>query len=144
LLAALLGNHTTACLPAFRLPWALHVFCLLTLAAPPINHSLYRPARPPASLPACLPSRFDFGEAGRLLYEFVWNDFADWYIEAAKARLYGGDAQAAQQVGIGCRGKKAGPFMDRMFWFRGLSSTLRSLRWAVLQQATALAALAAL
>ena len=25
----------------------------------------------------------------------MWNDFADWYIEAAKARLYGGDAQAA-------------------------------------------------
>lgn len=40
----------------------------------------------------------DFGEAGRLLYEFVWSDFADWYIEAAKARLYGGDAGAAAQV----------------------------------------------
>lgn len=22
--------------------------------------------------------RFDFGEAGRLLYDFVWSDFADW------------------------------------------------------------------
>jgi valyl-tRNA synthetase len=42
--------------------------------------------------------RFDFGEAGRLLYEFVWSDFADWYIEAAKARLYGEDAAAAEQV----------------------------------------------
>lgn len=49
---------------------------------------------------ACLP-RFDFGEAGRLLYEFVWSDFADWYIEAAKARLYGGDETAAAQVGSG-------------------------------------------
>ncbi|KAI3430578.1 hypothetical protein D9Q98_005171 [Chlorella vulgaris] len=42
--------------------------------------------------------RFDFGEAGRLLYEFVWSDFADWYIEAAKARLYGEDAAAAEQT----------------------------------------------
>lgn len=42
--------------------------------------------------------RFDFGEAGRLLYEFVWSDFADWYIEAAKARLYGGDEAAAAQT----------------------------------------------
>lgn len=45
------------------------------------------------------PRRFDFGEAGRLLYDFVWSDFADWYIEAAKARLYGEDAAAAAQVG---------------------------------------------
>ena len=45
--------------------------------------------------------RQDFGEAGRLLYEFFWFDFADWYIEASKARLYGGDAAAkrtAQRV----------------------------------------------
>lgn len=42
--------------------------------------------------------RFDFGEAGRLLYEFVWNDFADWYIEAAKSRLYGADATQATQT----------------------------------------------
>ena len=38
----------------------------------------------------------DFGEAGRLLYEFVWSDFADWYIEAAKSRLYGKDPAAAE------------------------------------------------
>jgi hypothetical protein len=42
--------------------------------------------------------RLDFGEAGRLLYDFVWSDFADWYIEAAKARLYGADEQAAGQA----------------------------------------------
>ncbi len=45
--------------------------------------------------------RYDFGEAGRLLYEFVWSDFADWYIEAAKARLYGEDVEAAAQVSAG-------------------------------------------
>ncbi|MEL1133910.1 valine--tRNA ligase [Desulfitobacterium sp. THU1] len=32
--------------------------------------------------------RFDLGEAARLLYEFIWNEFCDWYIELAKGRLY--------------------------------------------------------
>lgn len=31
---------------------------------------------------------FDLGEAGRLLYEFIWNEFCDWYIELTKPRLY--------------------------------------------------------
>ncbi len=34
---------------------------------------------------------FDMGEAGRLLYEFIWNEFCDWYIELAKSRLYAKD-----------------------------------------------------
>lgn len=42
--------------------------------------------------------RHDFGDAGRLLYDFFWGEFADWYIEAAKARLYGQDPQAALQT----------------------------------------------
>ena len=42
--------------------------------------------------------RRDFGDAGRLLYDFFWGEFADWYIEAAKARLYGQDPQAALQT----------------------------------------------
>lgn len=32
--------------------------------------------------------RFDLGEAGRLLYDFIWNEFCDWYIEMSKKRLY--------------------------------------------------------
>jgi valyl-tRNA synthetase len=32
--------------------------------------------------------RYDLGEAGRLLYEFIWNEFCDWYIELSKKRLY--------------------------------------------------------
>jgi valyl-tRNA synthetase len=35
--------------------------------------------------------RFDFGEAGRAAYAFFYDDFADWFIEASKARLYGDD-----------------------------------------------------
>ena len=42
--------------------------------------------------------RHDFGDAGRLLYDFCWGEFADWYIEAAKARLYGQDPAAALQT----------------------------------------------
>jgi valyl-tRNA synthetase len=30
---------------------------------------------------------WQLGEAGRQLYEFLWNEYCDWYIEAAKVRL---------------------------------------------------------
>ena len=32
--------------------------------------------------------RFELGEAGRIVYEFIWGEFCDWYIELAKPRLY--------------------------------------------------------
>ena len=38
---------------------------------------------------------WQLGEAGRQLYEFLWSEYCDWYIEAAKPRLYGGDAAEA-------------------------------------------------
>lgn len=37
--------------------------------------------------------KFEFGEAGRALYNFIWNDFCDWYIEMSKEKLNSGDAQ---------------------------------------------------
>ena len=40
--------------------------------------------------------RYDFGEAGRHLYNFIWDDFCDWYIEMSKLPLYGDDEQAKQ------------------------------------------------
>lgn len=33
--------------------------------------------------------QFEFGEAGRALYNFIWNDLCDWYIEMAKEDFYG-------------------------------------------------------
>jgi valyl-tRNA synthetase len=41
---------------------------------------------------------YDYSGAVKELYSFVWNDFCDWYVEAAKARLYGEDADARQAV----------------------------------------------
>ena len=38
---------------------------------------------------------YQFGEAGRQIKDFFWSEFADWYIEIAKIRLYGDDAEAA-------------------------------------------------
>ena len=36
---------------------------------------------------------YQFGEAGRQIYDFFWGEFADWYIEAAKLQLRrGGDS----------------------------------------------------
>lgn len=44
---------------------------------------------------------FDFGEAGRRIYEFTWDEFCDWYIEMAKESLYRGSAaDAARTRGI--------------------------------------------
>ncbi|MFS0787381.1 valine--tRNA ligase [Shouchella sp. 1P09AA] len=37
---------------------------------------------------------YEFGEAGRTLYSFIWDDVCDWYIEMAKLTLYGEDEQA--------------------------------------------------
>jgi valyl-tRNA synthetase len=45
-----------------------------------------------------LMDEYNFGEAGRQLYDFFWSEFADWYIEIAKIRLYGTDARAQATV----------------------------------------------
>ncbi len=44
---------------------------------------------------------YQFGEAGRQAYDFLWGEFADWYIEACKPRLQGSTAaggDAARQT----------------------------------------------
>jgi valyl-tRNA synthetase len=38
-----------------------------------------------------LMEEYSFGEAGRALYGFVWDEFCDWYIEIAKLALRSGD-----------------------------------------------------
>ena len=40
--------------------------------------------------------KFEFGEAGRHLYHFIWDDFCNWYIEMSKEVLNGDDEEAKQ------------------------------------------------
>ncbi len=41
---------------------------------------------------------YQYGEAGRQIYDFLWGEYADWYIEIAKIALYGGDEQARRRT----------------------------------------------
>ena len=40
--------------------------------------------------------KFEFGEAGRILYHFIWDEYCDWYIEMTKEVLQGEDEAAKQ------------------------------------------------
>ena len=45
--------------------------------------------------------KYEIGLAGQRIYDFIWEDYCDWYIEMVKSRLYGDDkesAKAAQNV----------------------------------------------
>jgi valyl-tRNA synthetase len=41
---------------------------------------------------------FELGIAVQKLYDFLWDEFCDWYIEISKIRLNSGDEQAAQNA----------------------------------------------
>jgi valyl-tRNA synthetase len=45
-----------------------------------------------------LMEKYDFGETGRLLYNFIWDDLCDWYIEFSKLTLYGENAAAKRST----------------------------------------------
>lgn len=45
-----------------------------------------------------LSDRYEFGEVGRALYNFIWDDFCDWYIEMAKLPLNGEDEEAKKMT----------------------------------------------
>ena len=42
---------------------------------------------------------WQLGEAERVIHDFIWNDFADWYIELAKVRLRAGDEAPRKVLG---------------------------------------------
>ena len=42
--------------------------------------------------------KYGFGEAAKELYEFIWGDFCDWYIELVKPRLYEDEATPSKQT----------------------------------------------
>ena len=41
---------------------------------------------------------FELGVASAKVYDFIWSDFCDWYIELTKARLQGDDQQAKEDA----------------------------------------------
>jgi valyl-tRNA synthetase len=41
---------------------------------------------------------YQMGEAGRQMYDFMWGEFCDWYIEMTKVRLQGDDQAAADDA----------------------------------------------
>lgn len=41
---------------------------------------------------------YQFGEAGRQIRSFLWDEFADWYIEISKAALFGDNAEAKEST----------------------------------------------
>ncbi|MEG1755069.1 MAG: valine--tRNA ligase [Clostridia bacterium] len=60
---------------------------------------------------------FELGLAAQKVYDFIWTEFCDWYIEIAKPRLYGEDAAAKSLVSsvltyvLGSSMKLLHPFM---------------------------------
>jgi len=36
--------------------------------------------------------KFELGMAAQRVYDFIWNEYCDWYIEIVKPRLYGDDS----------------------------------------------------
>ena len=41
---------------------------------------------------------YSFGDAGRLVHDFLWDELADWYIEASKVRMREGDHASQAQT----------------------------------------------
>ncbi len=41
---------------------------------------------------------YELGEGARLIYDFLWSDFCDWYIEMSKEPLYGADKKAKDRA----------------------------------------------
>ena len=42
--------------------------------------------------------KFELGMAVSKLYDFIWDDFCDWYIELAKIRMNGADVESAESA----------------------------------------------
>jgi valyl-tRNA synthetase len=68
---------------------------------------------------------YQLGEAGKLLQEFVWSEYCDWYIEASKTALKSEDAQVREETLGTARGVLDGilrllhpymPFLTEELW----------------------------
>ena len=85
--------------------------------------------------------RFAFQDSINAAYAFAWNEFCDWYLEAAKQRLHDGDA-AAQDVAYFCLDNLFRllhpfmPFVTEELWSRlpGERDFLMRAGWPLLQE----------
>ncbi|MBK8782256.1 MAG: valine--tRNA ligase [Anaerolineales bacterium] len=41
---------------------------------------------------------FQYGQAGQQIYDFIWSDFADWYVEIAKGQMHAERAESRKQT----------------------------------------------
>jgi valyl-tRNA synthetase len=42
--------------------------------------------------------QFDINQATKILYDFIWHDYCDWYVEMLKSRLYGNESNEVKQI----------------------------------------------
>ena len=40
---------------------------------------------------------YNMADAGQQIYQFLWDEYADWYIESSKTRMGSGDEAAAKR-----------------------------------------------
>ncbi|MDI6767315.1 MAG: valine--tRNA ligase [Bacteroidota bacterium] len=43
-------------------------------------------------------NNFEVHQSTKILYDFIWHDFCDWYVEMIKGRLYGDETNAAKEI----------------------------------------------
>ncbi len=96
--------------------------------------------------------RFRFNDAAHALYEFLWHQYCDWYLEYSKDVLYGQD-QARKQVVLDVMGYVFGgalrllhpfmPFLTEELWhamgYAGEDETIMKAAWPVAWSAGELA-----
>lgn len=76
--------------------------------------------------------RYEFGEAARLLYHFVWDEFCDYYIELSKRRI---EQTPTKQVLLYCVDRilrllhPICPFVTEEIWQKFRSGTLMTAEW---------------
>jgi valyl-tRNA synthetase len=46
-------------------------------------------------------ARFEINQVSKILYEFIWHDFCDWYVEMVKGRFYGDEPEEVKRVVLG-------------------------------------------
>lgn len=46
-------------------------------------------------------TEFQVNDATKLIYDFIWHDFCDWYVELLKTRLYGDESKEIKTILIG-------------------------------------------